>query len=45
MVIWSASVISTEMDTEQPFSSVAVTEYVPAPKSETSSVVAPFDQA
>ena len=31
--------------TQHPFSSVAVTEYVPAPMSERSSLVAPFDQS
>ena len=41
--IASDSVISTEIETLFPFSSVAVTEYVPAVKPSRSSVVSPFD--
>ena len=37
--------MSTEIDTEHPFSSVTVTEYVPADKPSISSVNAPFDQS
>ena len=37
--------MSTEIETEQPLSSVTITEYEPAAKSDTSSVSAPFDQS
>ena len=40
----SVSVISTSIDTEHPFSSVATTEYVPASKFARSSLASPFDQ-